>query len=222
MNKIWGGVLQIVIAIFIADFLVACGHWIEDNYLVYNKNIEISVANELHHFVPRLVTRKSNIECLFNTVRIIPVWLLLIYIIRGKEWIGKHTIFVTVSSLIILISEILHKAAHLRDCEKSQYIKFLQDIGLIISSEQHRIHHTSARVTKNYGVILGFTNQIYDGLGIWSFLESIFPSCKKANSYPLQPHFNDECPRKLTKEDREFYETLLHQIHAQELIPKCN
>ena len=62
-------IIYLIIGLILGDFFVAFGHWYEDNYLYYdyrsklpfisNKINDISKGNDLHHYVPRLLTQKS-------------------------------------------------------------------------------------------------------------------------------------------------------------------
>ena len=75
---------------------------------------------------------------------------------------------------MILISEITHRWIHYRNCEKNNIMRFLQST-ILVSTEEHQIHHASLHVDQKYGVILKHMNRFYDFIGIWAFFESILP-----------------------------------------------
>ena len=222
-------IFYLLLGILIGDFIVAFGHWFEDNYLYYDIKIkipilsgiinDISKGNDLHHYVPRLLTQKSYLDTIMSTAKLLPIILIIYLCIPGRTS-HKNIMILIGISFMILISEITHRWMHYRNCEKNNSIRFLQST-ILVSSEEHRIHHTDEAVTRDYGVIFKHLNRFYNFIGIWPFLESIIPNlCKKTNNFHNKPIL-DDCPYKMSNKEKEKYRRQLYNIRKNNIIPKC-
>lgn len=221
--------IYLIIGILLGDFIVAFGHWFEDSYLYYDydSNIpilnsylkEISKGNDLHHYVPRLLTQKSYFKCIMSTAIFIPFILFVFLCIPGSLNLNRIMILIGIC-FIVLISEVAHRWQHYRYCEKNDFIIFLQKT-ILVSSEEHSVHHTTDYSKNNYGVVSKQLNKLYDSIGIWNILEHIIPfKCKKTNQFPYQPVLN-ECPYKMSESDKHNYKMQLKYIRERNLISKC-
>ena len=223
--------MSIVAGMMLGDFLVAFGHWFEDNYLYYdydayksipflNRKInEISKSNDLHHYVPRLLTQKSYFMAVQSTLLFIPIIVAVYFLLIPKN---KNTIKGLLGvCLVVLFSEVSHRWQHYRECEKNAFIRLLQET-LLVSSKEHKVHHGTKVTNSNYGVVSKHLNKFYDLIGVWSFLECITPlkMCKKTNQFPFKPVL-EECPYKMSESDKEKYRKELHYMRSTRVIPAC-
>ena len=222
MNKYY----HLLIGILIGDFIVASAHWFEDNYLYYDIKInipilsgiinDISKGNDMHHYVPRLITQKSYLEAIMSTVKFLPIFLIVYLCIPRRTKTANIMIFLGIS-FMILISEITHRWTHYRNCEKNNIIRLLQST-ILVSSKEHNKHHTDEKASRLYGVILKHSNKFYDFIGIWDLLESIIPNlCKKPNYFPNKPIL-EQCPYKMTEDEKNMYKQQLHEIQKNFVI----
>lgn len=167
-------VCQILIGFFLADFVSGFGHWIEDTYLSYCTKIPllsgIAKDNEMHHYYPRLIVSCSTLESMQVTTPLVLVFYSIIYIFFKTHMFTYRFLYATMFPFL-LFTNIIHKFAHMRDCEKNSILKFLQKIGLFCSSKEHHLHHTIA--DKKYCVNTNYLNPILDNLGFWKLLEFI-------------------------------------------------
>ncbi len=222
--------LQVVSGYLLADFLIAFFHWYEDTYIDYNtKNPllkSIGKYNTLHHFYPRSIVSNSFLGNIDISLKFTIIFLLIIYILN-KDLLINYWIFFLVLSIFSILSNYLHKITHQRDCENNSIIKFLQKIGLIMSHNEHSIHHAVNSSIK-FGVINDYTNYIYDYLDIWRKLENTIKfifgisPCHKPVMGEYFNYYDDrllelvksECPRPLThKELNEIYFKILDDIY---------
>jgi len=113
--------------------------------------------------------------------------------------------------IIGAMSNVFHRWQHERTCHRPRIVTTLQQAGVLVGREQHKEHHDDPG--KRYGVILGFTNYIYDGLGVWDALRAVIPLTQYpkpgVNEYAhmvpkhVQDELKKECPRKLTVDEIE-------------------
>ncbi len=208
-------IYQIIIGILIADFVTIFFHWVEDTYFDYNMKIpflrQIALDNELHHYYPRSIISYSYME---NASVTTTLAVLLSYIIYSyyPDVVNKYKLTFIVFIIFASIANILHRFLHLRECEKSDFYKFLQKY-IISDSEQHRTHHRES--DKNYGVLFNFTNNLVTNLGIFTLLETILASIgihkkprKRYDFYEKgQTNFHEkskyDCPEVLTLDEIE-------------------
>ncbi len=118
--------------------------------------------NELHHYYPRDILSYSFLENIIVTVPLTSIILLIIFIIN-KDFLMKFKY----GSL----SNIFHKFLHMRKCEKSTLLNFLQDYCILSNGDQHKDHHEKS--DDNYCVIVYFNNVILKYIKFWYILEQI-------------------------------------------------
>jgi ubiquitin-conjugating enzyme E2 variant len=209
-------IVEIIIAIILADFVVGIFHWMEDTYFCYNSTNpiiqRIAKDNELHHYYPRDIVTYSYLENMQVTLPLTMIILLIVFLIN-KKFVMKHKYAVFIFALLCSTSNIFHRFLHLRECEKSKILLFLQKNCILSNSYQHKIHHVNAN--NNYCVILYFTNVFLEKIHFWYFLENatyiLFGikqnETKKYEYYKkIQNEFHElteknECPTILTKQE---------------------
>lgn len=222
--------LQIVIGIFIADFMVAFFHWLEDALFDYCIPIPvvrlIAKENLLHHYFPRTIVTRSYCYSCIETIPITLILLALLYLAFPKVF-TTHPYMIIAAAVVGITSNLLHKFAHMRDCECPRIILAMQKVGILVGHEHHAKHHKDP--TCKYGVITPITNYICDGLAVWRIFESfvyflirIKPSHKMPYEDTIKlygatdTHANakQECPPRATFSEIEELSKRLKQYHA--------
>jgi len=220
---------SVAAGILAADFLTAVVHWVEDTYLPYSTSDtmlgKIARDNEMHHFVPYAIT----VESWWSNVRVslqLLAGVALALVVAAPKWASRHRVFLLVTAAIMGITNLAHRFQHERDCTRPAVVTRLQRLGILCSREQHAVHHRDSN--SNYGVLLGFTNPIYDGLGIWRFLERVLglvglqPTRKKGvDSYEdlrddwLRDNMARDCPEPLDRDRLQKYYRRLAKAHVE-------
>lgn len=224
------GLAHVLAGLLVADFLTAAAHWFEDTYLPYDPSPtllgSISRDNEMHHFIPFSITTGrwwDNMRVSVGLLLAIGVPLAFL----APRWMARHKTFLITAAVAMGLTNLLHRFQHERACTRPAFITALQRAGLLVSRKQHTVHH---RVPdQKYGVLLGFTNRVYDGLGVWRGLEALLhvlgfpPSARKHGvvAYEelydpwLKANMARPCPERLTKRQMHRYEAVLADAHAR-------
>jgi len=216
MNKYFIIILQIIIGFILADIVTGGFHWFEDSYLDYCIDIqiisEISKDNELHHYFPRSMIAYSYLDHIKYTIPLTLLIIFLLYIINKS--IFRYYFLIISFAFFCIISNIIHRFSHMRNCENNFLIIYLQKIGLLCSHSHHSLHHTL--IDQKYCVISEYNNYILDYINFWRILEYIIylitnikPNRKNSyNDYKkIQNYMHEnaklECPDIPTKQDVE-------------------
>jgi hypothetical protein len=207
---------QIVLGYVVADLSTASFHWFEDTYFDYNSKIPIvsSLAkdNELHHYFPRAIVGYSYYENIRETLIIITILYLLIYFFNNKTFLNYPYFYITFF-IFSVMSNIIHKWAHMRECELPKIILLLQNIGFLGNHPLHRLHHAGDS-SQSYCVISSYLNPILDKIKFWRILEYIiyiftglkpkrkgaFDEYKEIHTY-LHENVKLKCPEVPTKSE---------------------
>ena len=227
--------LQILISLVVIDFLVAAAHWFEDNYLYYDYPFfllnQISKDNELHHYIPRVITYYSYAESMYVPT-IITLCLLITLNTFTSIKVNKYPAIYITSLVLGSFSNVVHKWQHQRDCERYKIVTLLYKYRILVSSEKHRMHHKGDKDAEfykrsdNYGIIFHILNNLYDSLKIWPILEKGvamcgITKCNQRSKYPYQDTFDMECPPPLKKENVSDYIRRLQHMYEVEKLSKC-
>ena len=225
--------IQIASGVLLGDFLVAALHWFEDTYLPYTEDdgplAEIARDNEMHHFLPYTITAMTPLENVSVTLPLTIAFLTFIYISFPK-WFLAHLPFLLSLGTVAVLSNLIHRYTHERLCRRPLIIKKLQDFGILISTPEHADHHMYPH--KNYGVVLGFTNQIYDTIGLWRGLEKIIPlkrypkpgvdAYKTVYDEWTKENMGTDCPERLTSAHMKTYHGILRDFHSNSVSVSTN
>lgn len=226
---------SVVAGLFVADFLTAFFHWLEDTYLPFTDAPgmlgQIARDNEMHHYIPYSVTVGTWWQNCKVSVQLVAAAGLALVLVAPR-WVANNRVFVLTVALLVALASLVHRFQHERDCLRPRLVTALMACGLLVSREQHQVHHRHADT--NYSVLLGFTNPIYDGLGVWRGLEAVLsavglpkPMRKKgvAEYAALQDDWlrttlSQECPARLSAQQMEVYHARLEQAYRSgELRP---
>lgn len=221
-----GTLTQVVLGVLVADFLVALVHWFEDAFLPYDPSdswlARVSRDNEMHHFIPYAITTHSWLDNMRNTALLSAVLGAVLFACL-PSWSMRHRAGIAAALVTGTLSNLLHRFQHERSCNRPALVRALQGAGVMCSSEQHKKHHEDPR--GRYGVVLGFTNAVYDGLGVWRGLESVLRACgwrpaPKPGVASYKQHYDPwlqhnmalDCPYKLRDEQLRAYGTVLQKV----------
>ena len=223
--------IQIIVGYLLADFIGGIFHWFEDSYLSYCTKIPLlsSIAkdNEMHHYYPRLIVNYSWYESIYITLLITTSFFVLFYFTLSRRFWKNYWIFIYTSLIVGTFTNILHKFAHMRDCETNQIIKVLQFFGLIQSHDYHSLHHEQA--TNRYCIVSVYLNPILDFINFWKGIEYVIfiltgIQPKKKDKYidyksihtNVHIESRKECPRLITdKEEKELQNKLKKYKNCQ-------
>lgn len=225
---------QVALGLLVADFITAAAHWFEDTYLPYDPSPTllgaISRDNEMHHFIPFSITTGHWWDNMRLSMGLLVAVLVPLAFVAPR-WMARHKAFLITASLAMGLTNLMHRFQHERECTRPSFITALQRIGFLVSREQHSVHH---RVPdQKYGVLLGFTNRVYDGLGVWRVLEAVLaalgfpPSARKHGVVAYEKMYDPwlvrnmarPCPQRISKERLARYTAVLAnaQVNAQRL-----
>lgn len=214
-------ILDVVIALIVADISTAMFHWLEDAYFTYNINTPIisSIAkdNDMHHYRPRSITYftwRENMQN--NTIGSIFVGVItfaIVHLLQLKQRPVRLALMVAMCS----ITNLIHRFSHEKDCERNAFITFLQKI-IFVDRETHKMHHSSEH-HKKFGVFLKGANSIYDNLFVWRGLEALIYTLYGVRpdhkSFYVPDYDNDviltdeqNCGKHSEEEVREWWENL--------------
>jgi ubiquitin-conjugating enzyme E2 variant len=155
----WWMPVVVLAAMFFADF--ACGviHWIADTW--GSESIPVFGPRflrpfRLHHINPDDFLRRNFIDTNGDVALIAIVFLLSAFLIPLDNTFGRLVaVFLVASSACALPTNQVHQWAHMSD--PSPWVCWLQQRGVLLSQEQHHIHHTAPYAT-NYCITTGWCN----------------------------------------------------------------
>ncbi len=159
--------VELIVAVLVADFLSGLFHWLEDAYGNENWPIAgrlITKPNILHHHDPRYFTRHGWFQS---------SWLLLCFglVILAAAWLWDLlTWHIWVIVILGVDANQIHKWAHRTPKENGPIIGLLQRIRLVQTPRHHALHHTDPK-NSHYCVLTNFLNPILDGMRLWDGLE---------------------------------------------------
>ena len=220
-------ILQILIGFYIVEIFSGSIHWFEDSYFNYCTDIPILTdvikANELHHFFPRSMLYYSY----FENIKITFYITILIFIISFyffKKTMLKY-IYISASTFFFSVCvNIIHRFSHMRECELPYIITLLQKYNIIMSHDEHKIHHRDA--VNRYFIMNRYTNTFFDSINFFGILERIIykitgvtPNTRTYESYKsIQNYMHEnaklECPDIPTKNDIDILRKLLDDFYA--------
>src|SRR5438132_4521442 len=135
-------VLEVIITLFVADFISGLFHWLEDAYGREDWPITgrlVTRPNILHHHEPRYFTRHSWLHSSWDLACLCLLVLLAAWLTGLLTW--QVWLF---SSLGANANQI-HKWAHRTPAENGRVISFLQRIRLLQTPRHHARHHTDPK-----------------------------------------------------------------------------
>lgn len=208
--------VQVLLGVLAADFMVGLFHWLEDTYIPYDHDMpeylkQIALDNEMHHYFPRGITAFSYWEHMEVTLPLTLVLILAVYVVAPDHVKGNIPFYLTLG-IISAASNIIHRYTHERDHERHPFITSMYNMGILCSREQHQIHHQVGNV--KYCLITPYLNHVLDTINFWRSLEDIISGVTGIKPVPKMPynayaeihtqHHKDaamEVPPRVSKED---------------------
>ena len=167
-------VVQILLCLLIADFLVGLVHWAEDTYCWPKLPFFgswLCIENILHHEKPANMVNTSatfwqrNYQPIFAAVFVGGIFSLLFYSIFGYvHWMIWLTAFFG------CWGNEIHYRAHMT--KNPMWVVMLQDSGIILTRSEHNKHHKPPYMTR-YCTMLNVTNAVLDRIKFWRGLEKL-------------------------------------------------
>lgn len=143
-----------------ADLLSGIYHWGIDNYgsastPVFGNQI---AGFQGHHRKPWTITKRDFCNNVHGIAAPTMMWAVLLLALPSNCALD---VFGSVGGLFVLLSQELHKFAHMKKSELPKSIVLLQDMGLLIGRKAHGQHHT-APFENNYCIVSGVCNSFLD------------------------------------------------------------
>ena len=225
--------VRVVFGLLLADFLTAATHWAEDTYLPHTRAPgllgTIARDNDMHHFIPFSITAGSwwdNVKVSAGLLAVVAVGMAVL----APRWTIRHRVVLGTTAAAMAVTNLLHRFQHERECARPRLITALQRAGVLESSDMHAVHHRRSDV--RYSVLLGFTNAVYDTLGVWRGLEAALrvaglkPSKRKPGYGAYEALYDDwlrrnmarRCPRHLTPAQLDVYHARLEAAYSAGLL----
>ena len=194
--------VQLIAGALAADALAAFFHFFEDNYLPNTDKPgilgDVARDNELHHALPfSMVTPPVVVNV--RASGIITLVISAILLVTFPAFVISHPVFMVSMMVVGTLSNVVHRWQHERDCTRPWVVTALQNAGILVGRDQHAEHHEDP--SRRYGVALGFTNVVYDGLHVWDVLRALIPLTPhpKPGVHAYAPIVPQEIRRELTK-----------------------
>jgi ubiquitin-conjugating enzyme E2 variant len=159
-----------------ADLVSGLVHWLADTW----GTVEVPILGPTliknfreHHADPKALTRKGLIETNGDNCMIVlpaPIWSLFVPVDDARpEWLFVYAFSLSLTFWIMLTNQI-HKWAHLEWDELSAPVRFLMRTRLILSVAEHKIHHTIP-YESHYCITTGWLNAPLARIGFFRWME---------------------------------------------------
>lgn len=162
-------VLVLLGALSFADLLSGLVHWFADTWGSERTpwlGAWIIRSFRDHHDDPAGITRHGFVETNGATAAgLLPVQGLTLLACEGST-----LLFITLSSLLLLLTNQIHAWAHAPSAARPRAVRWLQDRGVILSASHHAAHHVRPFVAR-YCITTGWCNAALDAVGFWRGFE---------------------------------------------------
>jgi lathosterol oxidase len=160
----------LVPALLIADFLTGVVHWAFDQHIPPSTPLIGPVAQEFrdHHLVHSTGIADNAIETMERMVPVVALPML------GLAFLAKD--FTLVSSFLMMmaflssIAPYCHKLAH--DAHRSQFVRLLQRLKIILPPKTHAKHHQKTQ-SQAYCIYNGWCNPLLDRINFFGRLDRL-------------------------------------------------
>lgn len=177
--KLHIGMIPIILgfgfSLLLVDFVSGLIHWACDTWGRFETPIfgpTMIRSFRMHHVDPQDITRHGFIETNAASSYMSPPFLALSFYTNNGSF-GSQTLNWTILFSVVLgiLTNEIHKWAHMVYKKPNFIVQFLQKHGLIISYEKHRIHH-QGEFNSGYCIINGWMNPFLEKINFWRRLES--------------------------------------------------
>ena len=171
-------VIMGVIAMLSADFVSGLVHCAADNFGSESTplfGVAFIRPFRNHHRDPKDITRHDFVEtngnsCLVNLTVLVPTFYLVVGSTHGIASL-LISVFVLMFTLMIVMTNQVHKWAH--QDSPSRLIARMQKAGIILSPENHQVHHTPP-FDRNYCITTGWMNALTERTQFFAWLVRTF------------------------------------------------
>lgn len=177
-NYWWIMPLAICISFIAADFISGVVHWIGDSFgsekTPFIGNHVIQPFRD-HHGNPTSICEHGFIQTNGNNCLILLIFMVPIYLSIQKQlslWYILLLCFFLFFSLLVFVTNQIHKYAHMCVKKKPRSIAWLQQHHLIISPEKHNLHH-QAPYNSNYCITCGWCNPVLEKIRFFRVCEKV-------------------------------------------------
>ena len=159
---------QVIMGLYLADFLSGIFHWLEDRYGDPNWPIigHTIRQNQEHHVTPRKFLN-GTLWTRNREVWMIAASFLAIFAVMG--WLNPLTVSMVVFGSV---ANEVHGRAHRSPKENGRLITWLQSTGFIQSHRHHAAHHRRCKDT-HFCVLTNHVNPVLEWLGFFPTLEKL-------------------------------------------------
>jgi hypothetical protein len=170
----WWTPIAFLAAMFFADFSCGVIHWMADTW--GSETIPVFGPRflrpfRLHHLNPDDFLGRNFIDANGDVALVTLPFLLSVFLIPLDHDLGRvATVFLVASSACALPTNQVHQWAHMS--EPPSWVRWLQRLGVLLSQEQHQIHHTAPYAT-NYCITTGWCNPTLAAVGFFPAFERV-------------------------------------------------
>lgn len=177
-----------IMGYLLADFIMGVYHWLKDTYCgPYTPIIgkKFIWSSRLHHVRPRYVLEFSDSELFISSAKWTLIWMGPLFYFTGI------TMFMVSLFLTISLNDVIHKYAHMTDCERPMCATLLQNMHLLQSHDEHRSHHVEPHDI-NYCPITPYLNKILEKINFWKRLEAAIESATGVKPRAVEDMFVED------------------------------
>jgi len=166
--------VAVLAAMFFADFACGLMHWVADTW--GSETIPVLGPRflrpfRLHHLNPDDFLERSFIDANGDVALVTLPFSLSVFLIPLDSDLGRlAAVFLVASSACALPTNQVHQWAHMS--KPPSWVRWLQRYGVLLSQEQHQIHHTAPYAT-NYCITTGWCNPLLTAFKFFPTFESI-------------------------------------------------
>jgi plasmanylethanolamine desaturase len=170
-----------LLSMIVADLISGLVHWLADTWAT----VEFPILGPTliknfreHHSDPLALTRKGLVETNGdNCMILIPAQVGALFIPLGRggveaggvEWLFFY-VFVVFFTFWIMVTNQIHKWAHLRPEQVNFVVRFCQKMRIFLPYHEHQIHHT-VPFESHYCITNGWLNHFLARIGFYRKLE---------------------------------------------------
>lgn len=171
----WIMLTSVLLAYIAADFVSGFVHWLGDTFGEpdwFFLGPAFIMPFRYHHVDPKDITHHDFIEVNGNSCIVLLLYLIPIYMLIPAQlggWGFGLCCFSVWFAMFIFLTNQCHKWAHTEN--PPPFIKRLQNWSLILSPENHNVHHTAPYKTY-YCITSGWMNPVIERLHLWRILEA--------------------------------------------------
>lgn len=168
--------VSLILAYIAADFASGFVHWLGDTFGAEDWPVlgaAFIMPFRQHHVDPKGITRHDFIEvngnnCIVLMLYLVPFYLAVMPFLSHNLFGLLFSAFNMFFAFGIFMTNQFHKWAHAAN--PPAIAKRLQAVGLILTPENHNVHHTAPHKTY-FCITSGWLNPIIDRIDLWTYLE---------------------------------------------------